>query len=198
MSETPEPAREGEEAAPANWPLSFTLHNLDPRHPYLKERGLTDETIETFCIGYFGGKGSMHGRIVIPINDGEGEHILAYAGRWPGDPPEGEPKYKLPANFHKSFVLYNFHRARDYASEGLIVVEGFFSVFELWQKGRRNVVAVMGNHVSLEQEQLIAATVGPKGRVLIAFDDDEAGRKGSADAAARLVSQVFVRTVALS
>jgi DNA primase len=204
-SETPEPAREREEAAVAsesetlvNVPLKFELTNLDADHPYLQERGLAKETIVTFGLGYFGGRGTMHGRIVIPIHDGQGEHLLAYAGRWPGDPPEDEPKYKLPANFHKSLVLYNLHRARDHATEGLIVVEGFMSVFTLWQKGRRNVVAVMGNHISLEQEQLITATVGPKGRVLIAFDDDEAGRKGSADAAARLTPHVFVRTISLA
>jgi DNA primase len=196
-SEAPELATEREAGAPINPPLTFALQHLDAGHPYLKARGLADETIKTFGLGYFAGKGSMHGRIVIPVHNEHGE-LVAYAGRFPGDPPEGEPKYKLPVNFHKSLLLYNFHRAREHASEGLIVVEGFFPVFELWQKGRRNVVAVMGNHVSLEQEQLIAATVGPKGRVLIAFDDDEAGRKGSALAAARLAPHVFVRTVSLS
>jgi DNA primase len=195
--EGPEPAREGEKKTPVNPPLSFILQNIDPSHPYLKARGLTDETITTFGLGYFAGKGSMHGRIVIPVHNAQGE-LVAYAGRWPGDPPEHEPKYKLPANFHKSLVLYNLDRAREHATEGLIVVEGFMSVFALWQKGRHNVVAVMGNHVSLEQEQLIAASVGPKGRVLIAFDDDEAGRKGSADAATRLAPHVFVRPVSLA
>jgi DNA primase len=191
------PARKGEEAVTANPPLSFTLQHIDPSHPYLKARGLTDETITTFGLGYFSGKGSMHGRIVIPVHNEHGE-LVAYAGRWPRDPPEHEPKYKLPANFHKSLVLYNLNRAREHTTDGLIVVEGFMSVFALWQNGRRNVVAVMGNHVSFEQEQFITATVGPKGRVLIAFDDDEAGRKGSADVAARLAPHVFVRTVSLA
>ena len=161
-SETPEPATEREAAAPINPPLTFSSQHLDAGHPYLKARGLTDEVITTFGLGYFGGKGSMHGRIVIPVYDAAGQ-LVAYAGRWPGDPPEGEPKYKLPANFSKSSVLFNFHRAREHAREGLIVVEGFFSVFELWQKGRRNVVAVMGNHLSKEQEQLIVGAVGEKG-----------------------------------
>jgi DNA primase len=196
-SEAPEQAREREEATPINPPLTFALQHLDAGHPYLKARGLADETIKTFGLGYFAGKGSMHGRIVIPVHNEHGE-LVAYAGRFPGDPPEGEPKYKLPANFHKSLLLYNFHRAREHGSEGLIVVEGFFPVFELWQKGRRNVVAVMGNHLSKEQEALIVATVGPKGRALIAFDDDEAGREGAANAATRLVSQIFVRTIALA
>ena len=200
-----EPAREREEAAAAsgtetlvNPPLAFELKNLDADHAYLRERGLTEETIAAFGLGYFGGKGTMRGRIAIPIHDETGEHLLAYAGRWPGDPPEDEPKYKLPANFRKALVVYNLHRAREHAGEGLIVVEGFWSVFELWQKGRRNVVAVMGSSVSAEQEKLIVETVGPRGRVLLAFDGDAAGRKGMSDAAARLASQVFVRTVELS
>jgi DNA primase len=187
----------GERATPVNPPLTFELKNLDADHPYLRERSLTEETIATFGLGYFGGRGTMHGRIVIPIHDATGQ-LIAYAGRWPGDPPEGEPKYKLPANFHKSLVLYNFHRAREYTDEGLIVVEGFFTVFELWQKSRRNVVAVMGNSMSAEQERLIVETVGSKGKVLFAFDPDEAGRRGMLDAAARLAPRVFVRTVAFS
>jgi hypothetical protein len=50
----------------------------------------------------------------------------------------------------------------------------------------------------LWRRNLIVETVGPKGRVLIAFDPDEAGRKGMRDAAARLAAQVFVRTMELT
>jgi DNA primase len=204
-----EPVREAEPEAiverrietPVNPSLKFELKNLDADHPYLRERGLTDETIATFGLGYFGGKGTMHGRIVIPIHNEHGE-LVAYAGRWPGDPPEDEPKYKLPANFHKSLVLYNLHRASDHTAEGLIVTEGFFSLYELWQRGRKNVVAIMGSSMSDEQEKLIVETARQKGgnraRVLIAMDGDEAGRRGMQETAARLAPQVFVRTVELS
>jgi DNA primase len=181
-----------------NPPLQFELKNLDPEHPYLNERGLTPETITTFGLGYFGGKGTMSGRIVIPIHNQHGE-LIAYAGRWPGDEgwPEHEDKYKLPKGFHKSHVLYNLHRAREHAAEGLIVVEGFFSVYDLWAKGRRNVVASMGASLSSEQERLIVDTVGQRGRVLLAFDPDDAGRRGMTDAAARLTQHCFVRVVEL-
>jgi DNA primase len=184
---------------PTNPPLKFELKNLDPDHPYLFERGLTKETVSTFGIGYFGGKGTMQGRIVIPIHNEHGE-LVAYAGRWPGDEgwPDGEDRYKLPRGFHKSHVLYNLHRARANATEGLIVVEGVWSVFDLWQKGRLNTVSVMGSSVSVEQERLIVETVGPRGRILLAFDPDDAGRRGMKDAAERLAPQVFVRTVELS
>lgn len=182
-----------------NQPLKFTFKYLDTRHPYLtQDRSLKEATIDFFGLGHHAGKGIMSGRVVIPIHNDQGE-LVAYAGRWPADTglPEGSQKYALPPGFRKSKVLFNLHRARQHATEGIIVVEGFFTVFEFWQRGRRNVVALMGSSMSKEQERLIVETVGPKGRVLLALDNDEAGRKGSEDARNRLSSQVFVREMAL-
>jgi len=182
-----------------NPPLKFAFKHLDTRHPYLiQNRGLGEATIDAFGLGHHAGKGIMHNRVVIPIHNAQGE-LVAYAGRWPADDgwPEGSEKYQLPSGFRKSKVLFNVHRAREHAREGLIVVEGFFTVCEFWQRGRKNVVALMGSSMSREQERLIVETVGPKGRVLLALDNDEAGRKGSEDAVNRLRSQVFVREMAL-
>ena len=196
-----EDAAPEEQDAPAaeavNPPLQFTLQPLDATHPYLALRGLTPDTIATFGVGFYAGKGMMRHRIIAPVHNERGE-LIAYLGRWPGEPPEDTPKYLLPAKFHKAAVLFNVHRAREHAGEGLIVVEGVFDVFTLWQKGRRNVVAILGSVLSAEQERLIVETVGSKGRVLLAFDADDAGRKGMQDAATRLAPQVFVRTVELA
>jgi DNA primase len=184
---------------PVNPPLKFTFKHLDTRHTYLtQDRGLTEATIDFFGLGHHAGKGIMQNRVVIPIHNTSGE-LVAYAGRWPADAgwPDGADKYQLPPGFRKSLVLFNLHRAREYATDGLIVVEGFFTVFEFWQRNRKNVVALMGSSMSKEQERLIVETVGPKGRVLLALDNDEAGRKGSADARNRLSSQAFVREMAL-
>jgi DNA primase len=181
-----------------NQRLTFSLHRLDKRHPYLlHDRGLHPETIDHFGLGVYQGTGIMRGRAVIPIHDAKGE-LVAYAGRWPGDPSPGQPKYLVPPNFRKSEILFNLHRAREHAGEGLIVVEGYFSVFDLWQRARKNVVAVMGCSVSTSQIEFLVATVGQRGRVLLAFDADDAGRRGMHEAAERLVSHVFVRTVELS
>jgi DNA primase len=184
---------------PVNPPLTFTFRHLDTRHAYLtKDRGLTEATIDFFGLGHHAGKGIMHNRCVIPVHNELGE-LVAYAGRWPADAgwPEGSQKYAFPPGLRKSYLLFNLHRAREHATEGLIVVEGFFTVFEFFQRGRKNVVALMGSSMSTEQERLIVETVGPKGRVLLALDNDEAGRKGSTDARNRLSSQVFVREMAL-
>jgi len=197
VAELTPPAEESE--GPINPPLSFTFKHLDTRHPYLlQDRGLQEATIDFFGLGHHSGKGIMQGRVVIPIHNEQGD-LVAYAGRWPADTgwPEGSQKYALPAGFRKSNVLFNLHRAKEHATEGLIVVEGYFTVFEFYQRSRKNVVALMGSSMSAEQERLIVETVGPKGRVLLALDNDEAGRKGSEDAINRLRSQVFVREMAL-
>src|SRR5439155_22083787 len=134
-----EPAPE-DTAGGANPPLTFMFKHLDNRHPYLtQERGLAEATIDVFGLGYHVGKGIMHHRAVIPIHNDQGE-LVAYAGRWPGDDlPSGSGKYTSPPNFRKSLILFNLHRAREHAREGLIVVEGFFTVFEFWQRGRKNI-----------------------------------------------------------
>jgi DNA primase len=183
--------------APVNPPLPFALKYLDPAHPYLAARGFTAETINEFGVGHCK-KGLLAGRIAIPIHNEKGE-LVAYAGRWPGDPPEGEGKYKLPAGFHKSLVVFNLHRAAEYAgAQGLVVVEGFFDCMRLWQAGIKNAVALMGSSLSPEQEALIVETVGRKGKVALMFDADEAGRACREDALGRLTPQVYVKIIGLS
>jgi len=179
-----------------NPPLTFELRSLDSKHPYLKERGLKEETIKEFGLGYCK-RGLMKGRIVIPIHN-EKRELIAYAGRYPGDPPEGESKYKFPPKFKKHLVLFNLNRSKDIAKKKrLILVEGFFDVFNLWQAGFKNVVALMGTSMSEEQEKLIVEILGENGKIALMFDEDEAGRDGSQDALMRLVSQVYVKQIRL-
>jgi DNA primase len=185
------------ETTTVNPPLKFALKSLDAAHPYLTERGFRAETIAHFGVGLCTGKGIMAGRIAIPIHNEQGA-LVAYAGRWPGIPPDGEGKYKLPTGFHKSLVVYNLHRAMDHAKDqGLIVVEGFFDCMRLYQAGIPNVVALMGSSLSDEQEALIVAAVGPQGKVALMFDEDEAGWKGREEALSRLSSHVHVKVVGL-
>lgn len=180
-----------------NPPLTFELKNLDAKHPYLKDRGLEPETIKLFGLG-FCSKGLMKGRIVIPIHNEKGE-LVAYAGRWPGDDyPEDEGKYKLPPKFQKSHLVFNLQRVKELIREReLILVEGYFSVFTLWQAGCPCVVALMGSAMSCEQEELIAEAMGPGGKVILLFDNDEAGLKCRQEVMERLIRRCFVKVMEL-
>jgi DNA primase len=185
------PALVAESIAP-NKPLKFRLDKLEREHPYLIERGLTLETIVDFGVGYCA-KGMMDGRIAIPIHDAEG-NVVAYAGRWPGEPEEGTPKYKLPQGFRKSLELFNFDRAiKAGADLPLVIVEGFFDCMKLHQHGCKRAVALMGSTLSAAQEELIRKVTDHRSQIIVMLDEDEAGRAGREDIALRLSKFSFVR-----
>ena len=72
----------------------------------------------------------MNGRIVIPIHNERGE-LLAYAGR---SIDNSEPRYKLPAGFHKSLELFNLHSLLEETStDAVVVVEGFLDCMKVAQ-----------------------------------------------------------------
>ena len=182
ISKPPEP--EG------NPPLTFELKNLDPEHPYLEARGLEPKTIEHFGLGYCS-RGMMANRIAIPVHNDQGE-LVAYAGRTVED--QENPKYKLPPNFKKSRVLFNLHQAH---GDPLVLVEGFFDVFSLWQAGVENAVALMGSSLSTEQEALILNHLGEHGRLILMFDGDDAGRACTQEVAEKLIEKVYTKVIKL-
>jgi len=178
----------GEGESDSNKPLTFNLQNINHAHPYLKKRGVSEETAKKFGGGFFPGKGSMHDRIVIPIHNAKGE-LVAYAGR---SIDGSEPRYKFPAGFHKSKELYNVHRVREEVS--VVLVEGFFDCMKVTQAGFP-CVALMGSTMSNAQEEIIREHFA---HVVVMLDGDEAGRGASEGIADRLRRAVFqVDVVAL-
>jgi len=190
-------AREGADHSPGepaegNKPLKFRLDKLRADHPYLAERGLTPGTIVDFGLG-FCAKGLLAGRVAIPIHNPKGE-LVAYAGRHPGEPPGDTPKYKLPQGFQKSLELFNIDRAlQEPPDRPWVVVEGFFGCMALHQLGCRKVVALMGSTLSAAQEQLLRTHTGRSSRAILLLDEDEAGRAGRGEIAARLSRFLFVK-----
>jgi DNA primase len=179
-----------------NPPLPFALNHLQREHPYLtQERGLTLETIIDFGMGYCA-KGTMTGRIAIPIRNVIGE-IVAYAGRWPGEPPdEDTEKYKLPKDFKKMLELFNIDRAiKEPPDKPLVIVEGFFGVFHIHQCRYRKVTGLMGSSLSDAHLELIDRHTTPDCHVILMLDEDNSGRAGRDEAAARISKIRFVKTI---
>ena len=168
-------------------PLPFALRRIDCSHPYLTERGVNPEVARHFGLGYNRGEGSMAGRIVIPIHDENGL-LVAYAGR---SIDQTEPRYRFPARFRKSLVLFNLHRAAA-AGKSVIVVEGFFDCLRVHEAGLPGVVALMGCSLSIRQEELLCERFQ---EVTLFLDGDSAGRTAGAAIAQRLVSKVSTRLI---
>jgi DNA primase len=185
------PAPTAENGTP-NKPLQFRLDKLERNHPYLAERGLTLETVVDFGAG-FCAKGMMAGRIAIPIHNPEG-NVVAYAGRYPGQPEGDTPKYKLPQGFRKSLELFNIDRAiKESTEKPLVIVEGFFDCMKLHQHGCRKVVALMGSTMSAAQEELIRRHTNGESQIIVMLDEDDAGQAGRDDLACRLSKFCFVK-----
>lgn len=110
-----------------------------------------------------------------------------------GVPP---PRYKFPENFPRNQVIYGLAEALE-GTEGrpLIVVEGPFKVYHLFQAGFPNTVATFGASVSDEQIAILSATGRP---LILMFDGDEAGQTGMRSAAERLISRASVRVIKLA
>jgi DNA primase len=162
-----------------NPPLKFTLRGVDGGHAYLAAREIHEITATRWGVGFYRGPGLMSGRIVIPIYD-EGGRLVAYAGRTVDG---GEPRYRFPAGFGKSQVLFNFHRAAATGSDAVLVVEGFFDCLRVSQAGFESVVALMGTELYEHPAQLLRDRFR---RVALLLDGDAAGRLGRDRVAARL------------
>lgn len=188
-----------------NAPLDFELKGLDATHPYLAKRGLSAETVAHFGLGYCA-RGFMQGRIAIPLRN-PNRQLIGYAGRVIDDAQvtDENPKYRFPAprehegkryEFSKALFLYNGSGVPS-PIDDLVVVEGFGSVWWLFQNGQPNVVGLMGANASAEQAALIVGMVPRRGRVWIFSDGNQAGRY-CAEGLFRLVAPYrFVRFVEL-
>jgi 5S rRNA maturation endonuclease (ribonuclease M5) len=173
-----------------NHPLGFVLRDIDGCHPYLGSRSIHPSTARTFGVGFYAGAGRLKGHVVIPIHN-EGNELIAYAGRAIDG---SEPKYRFPAGFRKSQVLFNLNRARRSENKAVVVVEGFFDTMKVHQAGHHNVVALMGSTIS-DQQIALLATHFP--RAVLMLDGDEAGRHASAAITERLRQRIGVAVIHL-
>lgn len=177
-------------ATQPNRPLGFALQGIDTRHPYLTQRGISPATAQWFGVGMYHGAGFLAGRCVIPIRDQQGR-LVAYAGRAVNGPA---PKYRFPAGFRKSQVLFNLDRAIGTDGPNVIVVEGFFDALKVYQAGHPAVVALMGTSFSQRQSELLLSHFIS---ITLMLDGDQPGRRAAAVIAKLLTPKVRVHQVDL-
>lgn len=125
---------------------------------YLKNRGITDDIIEKYKIG-FCDKGSHKGRIVVPSYNKKGELTYYIARSWD---PNTKAKYKNPIA-EKDKIIFNEYLI-DWGKD-IFLVEGVFDGFFL-----PNSIPMLGKHMS---ELLFNSLYNKsKGNIIIALDGD--------------------------
>ena len=160
---------------------------------YFIDKGYTREILNTFEIG--GGFTDSYDlvREVIPIRSVDGV-LLAYSLRDKRGHAAEEYKYIFTEGFNKDNVLYSLHRSCKHLKNGpLILVEGYKSVWRLWQYGIRNVAAVMGSSITSGQESLVHSYA--MNGVVIMFDNDIAGVAGAVKSCKELSKKVNVEVI---
>lgn len=143
------------------------------RSSFFIEEGFKEETLDYFEIA--GGYSDCDGLIrdIIPIHDDK-DNLVAYSLRDIRRHTTSDQKYKLTPGFDKNLVLYNLNRRKIKAGiSPLIIVEGFKSVWRLYELGIKNVVACMGSGITTGQADLLF-TYAHAG-VVFFFDNDYAG-----------------------
>jgi len=128
----------------------------------------------------------MNGSLVFPLFDAAGRVVNFYGRKVRKDLRPGTPAHLyLPISPRPG--LFNRAALMPGTSEELIVCEALIDALTFWCAGYRSVTSAYGaDGVSAELIQAIRGS-GVK-RVLIAFDRDEAGERGTPKLAERLVS----------
>ena len=167
--------------APGGW-ATLTRH--------LRALGHDDDAIQAAGLARISSRGTLidhfRDRVMLPVHDQRG-NIAGFLGRArPGAGPE-VPKYlnsPETSSYHKGSLLYGLHQARDLLACGAtpVIVEGPFDAIAVTvaDPGRHVGLAPCGTALTSKQAAILAqaADLGSAG-ILVAFDDDQAGRKAA-------------------
>lgn len=132
-------------------------------HPYMYERGLTDEIIERFDIGY----DKTRNEITFPVRDIEGRCVFV-AGR-----SVKSKFFRLPKGMDKP--IYQGYRFFYESYKVAYITESFLNCLTCW-KYNKPAMAMIGTGNKKQYEILNRL---PVREYILAFDPDEAGKKAT-------------------
>lgn len=133
-------------------------------HKYMWKRGLTEDIVDKFDIGY----NKENNTITFPVNDIKGNCVFvaerSVIGKFFHYPKSSEkPVYALD-----KIVKNNIKE--------VYVVESFFNCLTLWKWGRPAIALMGASLTDYQKKQLEKTDIK---RFILCFDGDSAGRKGA-------------------
>ena len=177
-------------AALRHWQIGYAPGGWATLTGHLRALGHDDDAIQAAGLARISSRGTLidhfRDRVMLPVHDQRG-NIAGFLGRArPGAGPE-VPKYlnsPETSSYHKGSLLFGLHQARDLLARGAtpVIVEGPFDAIAVTvaDPGHHAGLAPCGTALTSKQAAILAqaADLGSTG-VLVAFDDDPAGRKAA-------------------
>lgn len=159
-----------------NFGLGFSPDKWDGLLGELTAKGYTKSELIEAGLERVGKNGKIYdwfrARVMFPIIDVRGA-VIGFGGRNMG--PE-EPKYlnsPESAVFNKRKNLYAMNFAKQSKADYFILCEGYMDVIAMHQAGFDSAVASLGTALGEDQAHLMSKY---KGKVIISYDSDKAGR----------------------
>lgn len=134
--------------------------------------------------------GFIDDNVFIPIRDEKGT-LVSFALRKTNEDSE-KPKYYVCKGTRKKTIIYNLYRVQK--ETVVLAVEGYSDVWRAYQYGIKNCIAFLTCNVSDAQIQLLAKYFY---NVVIAFDGDEAGKKGAEQFVSKVKNIMNVQKIEL-
>jgi DNA primase len=143
--------------------LSEALWQNERARGYFLSRGINEDSMRTFNLGYSEGQDM----VTVPLTAPDGMSV-GIIGRSIED-----KRFKNSTDLPRNKTLFNLSSAKKHGGK-IIVCESSFDAILIAQAGFPNVVATLGAHLSKEQIQLLNRY---SSTIIIMTDNDEAGRK---------------------
>jgi DNA primase catalytic core len=169
--------------------LGLADRTLGLRLPEKTRKAGADIRARLERIGVYRASGHEHftGSLVVPVVDAQGQVTEVYGRKLRNNLRAGTPMHLYLPGPHRG--VWNLDGIAGAGGE-VILTEALIDAMTFWCAGFRNVTAAYGtngftdDHIAVFREHRIE-------RILIAYDRDEAGERGSADVAERLMKAGF-------
>ncbi|MGO9443389.1 MAG: CHC2 zinc finger domain-containing protein [Thiobacillaceae bacterium] len=170
----------------AHFRLGYADRTLGLRLPQKNRLAGADIRARLQTLGIYRESGHEHfnGSLVVPILDGEGHVVEVYGRKLLDNLRTGTPKHLYLPGPHRG--VWNIEALQ--ASKEVILCEALIDALTFWCAGYRNVTSAYGIE-GFTDDHLAAFKQHGTQRVLIAYDRDEAGERGAARVAERLIHE---------
>ncbi len=151
-----------------------------PIKQYLNNRGISDEVIETYSIGY----GTFYGKnwITIPVMDIDGDYSFLKLRE---DPSTGNSKMTYPSGIESQIYGWNTLK---FSNGPILICEGEMDTLLMQSHG---IDAICGTHGASTFKESWTKNMNAELEYYICYDNDNAGKEGSLKVAKLLHANGF-------